>query len=92
MALAQPFRGALFHRAREVAVTGVGVQQGALGRLAQQRLVRVLAVDVDEQGAQCRAVLQRGSAAVDIGAAAALGGDYPAQDALAAGVVGFTRV
>ena len=67
-------------------MAGVGIQQLSLHRLAQQRLVGMLAVNVDEQGAELGAILQGGRAAIDIGPAAALGGDNSAQQALFAGV------
>jgi hypothetical protein len=53
---------------------GVGLEQG---------LVFVLAVDVDQQFAQRLEVAKRAGRAIDVAAAAAFGGDHPAQDARA---------
>jgi hypothetical protein len=53
---------------------GVGLEQG---------LVFVLAVDVDQQFAQRFEIAERAGRAVDVAAAAAFGGDHPAQDAQA---------
>lgn len=53
---------------------GVGLEQG---------LVLVLAVDIDQQFAQRLEVAERAGRAVDVAAAAAFGGDHPAQDAQA---------
>jgi hypothetical protein len=47
---------------------GQGVEERALRRTAQQRLVRVLAMDVDEILAKLRAVLQRRRPSIDVGA------------------------
>ena len=65
---------------------GVGVQQFPLVRLAQQGLMRMLTVDIDEQRPQRRAVLQGGDGAIDIGPAAPFGGNNAAQQELFADV------
>ena len=67
-------------------MTGIGVQQIALHRFAQQRLVRVLAVDVDQHRAQFSAVLQRAESAIDIGPAAPVRCHHAAQQTLITGV------
>jgi hypothetical protein len=62
-------------------VAGVGVQQFPLHRFAQQGLVGMLAVYVDQQGPQVYAILQGGGITIDVGATASLVGDDPAQQA-----------
>jgi hypothetical protein len=52
----------------------------------EQRLVFVLAVDVDQQLAEGLEVAHWGGRTVDIAARATFGGDYPAQDARAVAV------
>ena len=78
---AQPVGGGLLHPAGKCLLAGKGVQHRALDGFAQQRLVSVLAVDVDQQFAELGAVLQGGSTAIDIGSRAPFGGDYAAQQA-----------
>ena len=83
---AQPVRGNLLDFQRQWQVVGIGVQQLALHRLAQQRLMFVLAVDVDQQGTEFGAILQGRAGAVDVGPAAPLGGNHAAQQAFLAGM------
>ncbi len=75
-------RGEL-HLARQLLAAGVLVEQAAVGVGLEQRLVFVLAVDIDDQLAQCLEVGLRAGAAVDVAARAAFGGDHSAQDARA---------
>ena len=59
----------------------VSVQQAAVGVVFQQRLVFMLAVDVNEQFAKRLEISLGAGAAVDVGAGASFTGDNPAQDA-----------
>ena len=59
---------------------GVLVEQRALGGFAHQRLVRVLAVDVDQQPAQLLQLGHAGRRAIDVGAGAAAGVDHAPGD------------
>jgi hypothetical protein len=68
----------LFDGAR-IAHGDLVVQQGALGIALHQRLVRVLAVDVDQQLAQFAQLAGGGGDAVDVGLGAAGIVDHPAQ-------------
>ena len=81
-----PFLRGQLHLASQVAGTGIFVEQAAMGVGLEQRLVLVLAVDVDQQLTQRLEVAQRAGGAVDVAARTALGGDHPAQNA---GAVGF---
>ena len=63
--------------------SGIGVQQQALLGGPQQRLVRMLPVDVQQQGAQLAQCRLRGLGAVDVGARTALAHQHPAQQAKA---------
>ena len=54
----QPVRGQLFELPGGTALAREIVEQASLGFLAEQGLVRVLAVDIDQQLAQLGAVLQ----------------------------------
>ena len=60
----------------------MAVEEGALRARVEQRLMLVLAVDVDEQTAEKLEVLQRRGLAVDERARAAVGADHAAQRAL----------
>lgn len=73
-------RGEL-HLARQLLAAGVLVEQAPVGLALQQRLVLVLAMDVDQQFAQALQVAQRAGRAVDVGTRATFGSDHPAQDA-----------
>jgi len=55
------------------------VEQADVGVAAQQRLVLVLAVDVDQQIPQFLQLLHGGGAAIDVAARAAVAGEDPAQ-------------
>jgi hypothetical protein len=68
---------------------GVGVDEFALVGAAQQRLVGVLAVDVDKPFAELRAVLQGRGPAVDVGPRAALAAEGPPQQAVIARCIEF---
>jgi len=57
-----------------------------MGLGLQQRLVFMLAVNVDQQLAQGLQITQRTGGAIDVAARTALGGDHPAQDARAVAV------
>ncbi len=74
------------HLARQLLAAGVLVEQAAVGVALEQRLVFMLAVDVDDQLAERLEVSLRAGAAVDVAARAPLGGDHPAQDARAVAV------
>ena len=67
-------RGGLLLRA------GIGVEHLALGLRAQQRVMRVLAMDVEQEFGGVLQLRQRRRAAVDEGARATAGVDHPAQD------------
>ena len=71
------------HLAGQVGGTGELVEQATMGIGLEQRLVFVLAVDIDQQLAQDLEVALGAGRAVDIAARAAFGGDDPAQDARA---------
>src|SRR6185503_16891276 len=77
----------------EVLGAGVGVEQGALRRGTQQRLVLVLAVDVDQVFTGGLELAERRRVAVDEAARAAGAIDGPAQEhgAGVAGKVGFLQ-
>jgi hypothetical protein len=66
-------------------VAAVGVEQGELARLRQQRLVFMLAVDLDQPRCEFAQLRQGRRAAVDPGARAAVGAQRASQ--LAAGAV-----
>jgi hypothetical protein len=66
-----PFLPGLMHFAGQRAAAGIGIQQFALGFGFYQRLVGVLAVDVDQKLAQQLELGQRGRLAVDEAARAA---------------------
>jgi hypothetical protein len=55
------------------------VERLPLGRGVEQRLVGVLAVEVDQHGAQLGQLARRGQPAVDVGSAAARAGNGPGQ-------------
>ena len=61
-------------------MAGIAVEQRQLVFAFQQRVMFVLAVDVDQQRAECAQRGQRRRAAVDEGLGAAIGADHPAQD------------
>ena len=67
----------------QLAGAGIGIQQAAVGIGLEQRLVFVLAVDVDQQFAERLEVALRTRRAIDVGARATFSGDDPAQDARA---------
>ena len=71
-------------RVDAIAVPGVRVEQRALRRRLQQRLVRVLAVHVEEQLAQRLEPAHGHRTRVDEGPRAPVGGDHAAHDAVAA--------
>jgi hypothetical protein len=66
--------------------SGMGVEQGALGIGPQQRLVSMLAVDIDQPFADFAQLLNGGRRAVDVGARAAAGIDDAAQQQLVVSV------
>jgi len=89
-AVAQPFQGLArlppalrgqLHLARQVLAAAVLVEQAPVGVGLEQRLVLVLAVNVDQQFAQRLEITLRAGCAIDVAARAALGGDHSAQDA-----------
>ena len=80
--LAPALRGQL-HLARQFLAAGILVEQAAVGVGFEQRLVLVLAVDVDQQFAEGLEIAQRAGGAVDIAARAPFAGDDPAQNARA---------
>jgi hypothetical protein len=67
--------------ARQIGGAGVAVQQVALGGPAQQRLVRMLAVDIHQEFADLLELQHRGRTAVDVRARAARRLDHPAHQA-----------
>ena len=82
------------HRRSFVAVAGqrverrrarVAVERAALHRGVEQRLVGVLAVEVDERAADLGELARGGEAAVDVGAAAAVAGQDAREHGLLAG-------
>ncbi len=72
--------------AEQAAMAGEVVQQLALGLTAQQGLVLVLAVQIHQHLAQLSQAGGRCRLAVDEGLRGAIGGDHPADDALAGAV------
>ena len=78
--------------ARQLAGSGVFVEQAAMGVVFQQRLVFVLAVNVDQQLAQGLDVALGAGRAVDVAPRAPFGGDDPAQDAGAVRILVMTQV
>jgi hypothetical protein len=89
-------RNALRHRASragrppgvvgEAGQSGVGVEQLALGVAAQQRLVCVLTVDVDEPFSDFAQLLRSRRRTVDVGARTAAGINDAAQQQFVAGI------
>ena len=77
-----PGRTGLGHLGEQCAVAAEGVEQADVGIAAQQRLVLVLAVDVDEQITQFLQLLHGGGAAIDVTARAAVAGEDTTQQAL----------
>ncbi len=69
---------------RQTGQPAVGVEQGALVLGMQQRVVRVLAVDVDQARADLPQLGKRGRRTVDVGPGTAAGIHDPAQQAVAA--------
>ncbi|MNE31463.1 hypothetical protein D3C80_1250330 [compost metagenome] len=72
--------------AGQVGGAGELVEQAAMSVGFQQRLVFMLAVNVDQQLTQGLEVAQRAGRAVDVAARTTFGGDDPAQDARAVAV------
>jgi hypothetical protein len=77
-----PAGGGAAHRLALGVIAGVGVEQGQLAGPRQQRLLLVLAVDLDQHRGQLGQLAQRGRAPIDEGARAAVGTDHAAQLAL----------
>ncbi|MNH02020.1 hypothetical protein D3C79_612480 [compost metagenome] len=78
-----PALGCKLYLAGQVDGTGILVKQAAVGVGLEQRLVLMLAVNVNQQLAERLEVAKRAGRAIDVAAAAAFGGDHPAQDARA---------
>ncbi len=95
LALAQqgaPLARGLAHRGERRLVAAEGIQQRELAGARQQRLVLVLAVDLDQQRGQFRELGHGRRAPVDPGARAAVGAQGAPQLALAAIVeLGFAQ-
>ncbi len=70
---------------------GIGIEHLALGLRTQQRVMRLLAVDVEQEVGRVLQLRQRRRAAVDEGARAAAGVDHATQDqrAVVGGEAGF---
>ena len=64
----------------------IGVEQAALGRGVEQRLLLVLAVDLDQQVAELAEQPAAHRLVVDEGARAAVGGEHPAQHQIVPGI------
>ena len=74
-----PLHGTVAYLRQQLVVTGVGIQQGQLVRPRQQRLMLVLAVDLDQQRGQFAKLAGVRGAAIDPCLGAALGTNHPAQ-------------
>ncbi|MNJ19966.1 hypothetical protein D3C77_142920 [compost metagenome] len=72
----------LAHLIEQQVVTGIAIQQGELIVGFEQQLMRVLAVNVDQQLTQALELHQGDGDAVDVAARAPLGGEYPPHYAL----------
>ena len=73
--------------ARQVQGTGKLIEQGGVITFFQQRLVGVLAVDINEQFTQCFELGERYQCAIYVATGATFTGDHPAQNALSLGLV-----
>ncbi len=74
-----PSAGVFAHFGQQHVVAAEGVEQDQLLAAVEQGLVFVLAMDLDQQGAQFGQLAKGGRAAIDPGARAAVGTDHPAQ-------------
>ncbi len=77
-----PLAGGATHGGTLGLVAGEGIKQGQLAGARQQRLLVVLAMNLDQEAGQLGQLRYRYRAAVDEGAGAAVGADHPSQLAL----------